>query len=232
MYKQHKKKKSKKPSFLNKEDVVVQRDLRIVKPSVPNYNILSTEEQDYYRTVFISNFKLMNNTHNVDVDLSSLPKDLIELHLLYENYVREIEITKTVNDYTVYMSTGVKILVFFGKQVSLDLTPVDKMTKKYLPTYQQYFYSIAAEKYNPTTRQPANPKKDLINTFCLCIGSVILGQIIQQKFGSLYSLAFEEIAEMVLDIPTVTIPEKKESVFQANIPPVPAAKQKRKFGIF
>lgn len=225
-------KKSKKPSFLRKGDVKIEREIIHSRRNIPNYNILSKTEQKYYHSVLIGNFNTLSKIHQINIDFEQLPSNLIELHILYEDYIKEVEIAKTVNRYATYLVTGTKVLSGIGKVIGLDLSQIPKDTKKHLNHYKEYFRCIAEDNYNTNVSTTAipNPAKDFVNTFALSVGAIIVSKVVENKFGSAYSLMFDEIAEMFNKIPEVRIPEKKEeNNVKINIPNVPPLEKKTGF---
>lgn len=198
--------------------------------TVPNYRQFPKQDQDYYYQVLVSNFKDMKKTHNIEQDLEQLPQDVTELHLLYNSYHREIEISNEVQSNIAKITATVVIVAAASKLLKVDLSQVEQMTKAHMPDIRRYLYQMAIDNYNNRQIAKPNPMRDLLKIGGTIVGVVLASKAIEMFAGEGYSSLFSTLADVFVSTPAVTATVPKTTV-PVNIASVPQVADTRQQGM-
>jgi hypothetical protein len=179
---------------------------------------MSQQDQDYYRNIFEARFKDMKRIHNVEI--GELPDNLIQLHIMYDSYIREVTIANEVNDYKAYVNLIATAASLAGRWLQTDLSEIRTLATTCMPAFERSFYQLAVDNYGRKTGPP-DPTRNIVKITSMVIGSVLVAKLVGRFLGNDVSDLFSIMVKELLITPTVRVsaPTPAPTI---NIAPVPA----------
>jgi hypothetical protein len=120
----------------------------IPKRNRPNYKIMSQEEKDKAKMMFISKFDTIKMNYP-NWKIMDIPPDysLDQIHDLYENYIKQISISMNSNQWKVYIVIMFLVIEIFGiKVLGLDFRGYTKSQMRNIKQFDRLLIELG-EKY-------------------------------------------------------------------------------------
>jgi len=207
-----------KPKHVNISEQRVSAEMGI--KSIPNYSAMSRNDQSHYRNIFLGQFSAMERNHGVKIQEETLNNMTLEqLNILYNDYLREIEIASISDTYGGYLMGIVAVVELGGFLAGLNTKGLYETQKKNFGKYKPILHNLAVEKYESVSIP--NPMNDLIKLAGLSIMIFITGSVIETSVGAVPALAFKSLTEVFLGTTVPNAPKPAAIQGGFNIKDVP-----------